>query len=91
MAVYKLSDDVYCKLNKQNGHLQVIKLTGKDVIFDVNLIAAEIIQMIDGRKTADQILSEAAHHYDKIHGPEIREKGAALFKRLLLEEIIFEL
>jgi len=87
-TTYKLHPDSYLSVDKSTGEVKIIMLTDDNFYFKANLVAAEIVQAIDGKHTVEQVLEKIAAAYDEAHQPEILQRGQELFVRLAQEGLI---
>lgn len=80
-TIYTIPEEVFLRAHP-SGLVQLIRIDEKDVYFEANLVAAEIIAMIDGKRSDREILSQVTNQYADTHHGEIVAKGQALFEKL---------
>ncbi len=90
-AVYKLHEESFVTVDRKTGNAKMIKLTDDNSYFQLTLIASEIVQALDGKRTFGTIVDTVANSYDAAHAAEIRQKAEELIEQLIKEQLIVEL
>jgi|GEM_PF-4315647 len=89
--IYKLHEESFITVNRKDGSAKIIKLTDDNYYFQLTLIASEVVQGIDGKKSFGTILENVTAAYDARHADEIRTKANELVAQLIQEQLIVEL
>ncbi len=89
-AIYKLHEEAFLTVDRNNGSAKLIKLTDDNYYFRLTLVASEIVRSIDGKRSCERILAEVTASYPDAHTAEILDKGYDLIKRLIDEQLIVE-
>lgn len=90
-TIYKLHEESFITVNRKDGSAKIIKLTDDNYYFQLTLIASEIVQGIDGKKSLGHILEKVTSSYDARHSDEIRAKAKELIGQLIEEQLIIKL
>ncbi len=69
-TIYRLEDDVYLSFDKTTECSRILKLNDDNIFYQANLVAAEIVNMINGKNSVNVIVKEVAQSYDSkfVHG-----------------------
>ncbi len=90
-TIYKLHEESFITVNRKDGSAKIIKLTDDNYYFHLTLIASEIVQGIDGKRSLGNIVDKVASSYDARHSDEIKAKAKELIGQLIEEQLIIKL
>lgn len=85
---YNLAPDVYCTFDKDRNVSRLIKLDDSEFFFECDLIAAEIVNKINGKVSYSEIVKTVASQYDSSHLREIENAAEKFLEKLIQRSLV---